>query len=354
MSKLGHHTVGHYSESVFTVDGHGVHVAMMQLAQAQQKLGITVKINPKGPEAIMHFHSAGPFAYLRLLRHRRIRVTTAHVTPYSLHGSIRWAPRLDRLVSAYLRSYYNKAHLIIAVSETSANELREIGVRPPIEVIPNGLDADIFRRSPHSRAIARETLGIETNARVVLTVGQIQPRKGIADFIELAERFPELSFIWVGDTLFGAASDGRKEIRRTLAKKPENLHFTGQVEHERVSFYYHAADIFVSLSSHETFGLAPVEAGMASLPLVLSKLPVFEEIFSAGAEASYLACQTLADYESAIRELLDSTSKREELARRAEEVMSAYTSETAALRTFASYQRLLMRSPTSRPPDWHA
>lgn len=37
---------------------------------------------------------------------------------------------------------------------------------------------------------------------VVLGVGQIQHRKGVLDFVEVAKEFPELQFVWAGGLLF--------------------------------------------------------------------------------------------------------------------------------------------------------
>lgn len=321
--------ITHVSETVSTVQGHGVHTAFCDLAAAHAALGFDVGINEDRRDGVLHVHTLGPASLRRLGRHRGLRVVSAHVTPGSLEGSLVGVRLYGAAFTAYLRAFYNQAHLVLAVSAEAAAELRGIGVRTAIEVVPNAVDAEPFRSSPAARTAARAVLGLDRDDVVVLGVGQVQPRKGVQEFAECARAMPDATFVWVGGTLFGAASAGRAEMGRVVADAPANLRFTGQLARAEVARYCRAADVFLFPSRHETFGMAPVEAGFAGLPLVLSDLPVFAEVFGAQPGA-YLPAGDVAGYVEHLRALRDDPGLRLRAGARAAAAVARYEGSRVA------------------------
>jgi glycosyltransferase involved in cell wall biosynthesis len=130
-----------------------------------------------------------------------------------------------------------------------------------------------------------------------------------------------------------------------MAATPPNVTFTGLVEHSEIPKLLRAADIFMFPSHQETFGLAPVEAALAGLPLVLSDLPVFSEIF-ASRETSYLPATSVTEYVNAITSLTASTELRETLGRRARAVGLAYDADRIARMTMTAYLEALDQLPS--------
>jgi glycosyltransferase involved in cell wall biosynthesis len=330
---------------MFTVQGHGVHTALLTLTAAQKKLGVPVEINARHSDSILHVHSAGPLALRRLRRHDGVKVISAHVTPATFPGSVIGAEKLAHATERYMRFLFNQGDLVIAVSDTVATELREIGVTSQIKVIPNGVDATKFAGRGPTREQARESLGLPPQKTIVLAVGQLQPRKGVQTFIEAARLLPDVEFLWVGGSLFGALSADRRKLKQAMAATPPNVTFTGLVEHSEIPKLLRAADIFMFPSHQETFGLAPVEAALAGLPLVLSDLPVFSEIF-ASRETSYLPATSVTEYVNAITSLTASTELRETLGRRARAVGLAYDADRIARMTMTAYLEALDQLPS--------
>ena len=60
-----------------------------------------------------------------------------------------------------------------------------------------------------------------TNEFVVTCVGQIQPRKGIYDFIETAEKCPDITFVWVGGTPFKGLTAEYKKLQTVVKNAPK-------------------------------------------------------------------------------------------------------------------------------------
>lgn len=338
--------INHYSESVHSVQGHGVHTAFTDLVAAQRRLGHDVGVNEDWRDGVLHIHTVGPSSLGRMLRHRGLRVVSAHVTPGSLRGSLNGVRLYGGVFTAYLRKLYDVADVVIAVSDAAATEVRDMGVSTPVVVVPNAVVTQTFRPTAEGRASARAELGLAADDFAVLSVGQLQPRKGVEEFVECARRLPDVRFIWLGDCLFGALSDGRARMRRVVAEAPPNVLFAGQKAREEVARHCWASDAFFFPSRHETFGMAPVEAAFAGLPLVMRDLPVFTGVF--GSNQAFLGAPDVDGFVAHLTALRDDPALRRSAARRAEAAVGRYAGEAIAERMVDLYDH--WTAHTSRRP----
>jgi len=102
-----------------------------------------------------------------------------------------------------LRFALPRARRVVAVSRPLADEVAGFGVpRERIDVVPNGVDSDLFR--PADRAAARAELGHGGDRRRwILYVGRLEPAKGVLDllgaFTRLAARRDDVRLVLVGD-----------------------------------------------------------------------------------------------------------------------------------------------------------
>lgn len=269
------------SESEFTVQGHGVHTAYIELTNALRKIdGVEVVVNKKGPCDITHIHTVGLYALGRLLFDRSKKVVSAHIVPASLVGSLVGAKFWLPLARRYLRWFYNRADMLFAVSDETKRELRSLGVTKPIEIVYNLIDTTRYANNPEIKREARRELGLNDSDWMVVGAGQVQPRKRVDDFVRVARLLPDMKFTWVGGMPFGKLAADNKSMQSMIDNAPSNVHFTGIIDHERVRTYYLAADVFWLPSNQETFGLVVVEAAAAGLPVVLRDIPDYKETFA--------------------------------------------------------------------------
>ena len=267
------------SESTFTVRGHGVHSIYEEQFRAiccMDDVELVSGIGSCGPGTILYAHTIGPVALARMIVHRGPVIVAAHITPASFLGSIRGAKYSLGLTSKYLRFAYNRADVIVAVSASAAAELESLEVHAPVEVLCNSIDEHDIQNLLYLRESLREEFSWRDQV-IVLAVGQIQPRKGIDDFIACARALPHLRFIWVGGMPFGCLSAERGRMLRISSEAPPNVDFMGMKSRSEVFRFYAAADIFFMPSHHETFGLAVLEAATAGLPIVVRDLACYRE-----------------------------------------------------------------------------
>jgi len=165
-------------------------------------------------------------------------------------------------------------------------------------VIPNGLDLARFPRCDRS---GRDRL-------TVLTVGSVQAAgKNALDILDVASGLPpsRFRFVHVGG---GPASAGA--FNRS-ARLPEGVDFTHIPWSERIEDHYREADLFLSFSRHEGFGLAIAEAAASGLPLVLRRCYGITECIEDGKQALY--CDEIQDFISRIETLAEDRPLRERL-----------------------------------------
>jgi len=284
------------SESEFFPKGHGVHTAYLNHVAMLKKLNMEVLTNSLKKADVVHIETIGPFGLYKLLSSPKT-VVSAHVIPASFEGSLTGTRYWLGSAKRYLRFFYNKANLVLAVAPKVKSELEKIGVKQRIEILPNPVNTLVFKRDAELRTLGRKRFGLNTDNRVVLGVGQVQPRKGIGDFIKIAQELPEFTFIWVGSQPFGALTTQSEELQQLLKFPPKNFIKASGVPYSRMPQVYNASDIFFFPSYQENASMSIIEAASSGLPLVLRDLAEYRLLYKKG----YLACSKNSEFKTDIQ-----------------------------------------------------
>ncbi len=168
------------------------------------------------------------------------------------------SPRIEEME----RAMAERADSTIAVSRKLADELRdEFGIEP--HVIHNG-----FSRKRRSGIDVKEELGI--NGRMFLFVGRHAEQKGLEHLVYGFSKFldgNEGTLVIGGD---GHMKDALEEFVEILGIQ-ENVVFTGFIPEDELGDFYSSADVFVSPSINEPFGLTVTEAVEAGTTVVATE-----------------------------------------------------------------------------------
>lgn len=114
--------------------------------------------------------------------------------------------------------------------------------------------------------------------KVIINVGRKDPSKdyqALYKAISLAyDDYKKLAFWQIGN----------KDYLREKIKADENLTLTstGKIDQKELTNYYHASDIYVSSSKHESFGKVLIEAMAAGLPVVATATTGSKEVIKDG------------------------------------------------------------------------
>lgn len=149
-----------------------------------------------------------------------------------------------------------------------------------ISTIPCGVDLQDFY--PIDQAVARIVLDWDRDEKVILQLGRMVKRKGVANVVKaLAILNEEQDFaarlVVVGGATEIPDAEVTPEIGRlqNLAEDlgvADNVTFAGRKNRDELKFYYNAADVFVSTPWYEPFGMTPLEAMACGTPVIGSNV----------------------------------------------------------------------------------
>jgi 1,2-diacylglycerol-3-alpha-glucose alpha-1,2-galactosyltransferase len=312
----------------------GMHTAFLNHLSLLKTQNHTIAVNRLWKSDITHVHTIGPFAFWKLLTSKHT-VASSHLLPESFIGSYQGGNFFQPMIRAYLRFFYNKADIIIALTKKTEKDLRALGVTSNIIVLPNPIDNRIFYKGEALRKKGREKYHIEKEQIVILGTGNIIPRKGIADFIALAKRFPDIKFIWAGGNVFAQFLSAKQED--FTKNVPQNLTFIGHVINEKMPLVYNTADIFLFPSYQEIAPMAILEAASCGLPLILRDLPEYKELY----QEDYLGAKNIDEFAKAIKQLQKKDAFYQQKVKASFHLASRFSYETIGKELLTCYQSLL-------------
>lgn len=169
----------------------------------------------------------------------------------------------------------SRADVLIASTEEEADHLVALYGAPPaaVKTIYPGVDHELF--TPGDRGRARTRLGVAGDAAVLLTVGRIQPLKGLdlavdtlVQLVPALERPVELVIVGGASGPSGETYATAIERRAAAAGVGDRVHLVGPQPHEAMVDFYRAADAVLVCSYSESFGLSALEAQACGIPVV--------------------------------------------------------------------------------------
>lgn len=329
-------TVNVISESAFTVKDQGVHTAFLNTVGLLKSRGIDVRTNSRQKADITHIHTVGPFSLMKLLSNKPT-VVTAHIVPQSFVGSLVGDRYWNGTFGVYLRYFYNKADLVLAVAPLVKEQLEKLGVTTRIEIFPNPIDHTHFKKDKTLREEGRKLLGLSEQEKVIIGVGQVQPRKGIEDFIGVARALPDYTFLWIGGRTFGKMMAGAASIDKIIKSKPDNFHMAGTFEYKDMPKICNAADVFLFPSFQENAPMALIEAAATGLPLVLRDIKEYNLLYG----ENYLKGTDIQSFTQVVKDVLTDKKKYDEASKGSVILSNKFSYETLSDKLLGYYKSLL-------------
>ena len=156
--------------------------------------------------------------------------------------------------------------------------------------IYNWIDLDVFK--PHGTSELRKTMGMVDDF-VVLGIAQSwSEAKGLSVFIQIANRFPLVKVIMVGNIT--------EEQKVSL---PANVITPGSLSSKSIlSDYYAMADVFINPSVQETFGKVTAEALSCGTPVIANNATANPELV--GDCGALVNDNNIDDYSMALNDII--------------------------------------------------
>jgi glycosyltransferase involved in cell wall biosynthesis len=230
-----------------------------------------------------------------------------------------WAARA--VCKRYMRQcYVPRFDFHVAASEYIAGEVRRLlpeRLRDRLHVCPMGVDFEAYREPNDGNGIRQELLrrvGGRESTTLVLYAGRLSKEKNL---LVLPAVLAKLSGHPRSDHRLLIAGDGpfADQLRDALEElTPGRSLFLGHCQREELRALYHAADVFIHANPREPFGIAPLEAMAAGLPLVA---PASGGVLTyANEQNAWLCANTAAACAEAVERVhADNEMRRQKIAR---------------------------------------
>ena len=222
---------------------------------------------------------------------------------------------------------------VVCVSEAVRRQTAPRVPHARVEVVYDGFDAEAFRRLPVTPdAEFRARHDIAPGARVAVSIGGIQRRKGLLDLVEAAAlaRRSDIVFLLAGaesEPEFAATLKERIGARRLA----DRFRFLGFQENVRDVLAH--ADVLVHPSLSEGFGFTVIEAMAAGRPVVATRCGGPEEIVREGVTGRLVAPGDPPALAAAIDRVLEDPGRAAAMGEAGRRDVERFTLEATARRT---------------------
>lgn len=183
----------------------------------------------------------------------------------------------------------HEADHIVTVSQWTKNiAIKHYGVdEERISVVHNG----VSQRNAELSAVAPPPPGV----KVVTFYGRITHQKGPLYFVEAArrvlEKFNDVHFVVAG------AGDQLPAMIERIAhlRLSSHFHFTGFLRGADIDRVWKMSSVYVMPSVSEPFGIAPLEAIEAGVPVIMSRQAGVAEVMPHAIKVDFWNCEALAE-----------------------------------------------------------
>lgn len=172
----------------------------------------------------------------------------------------------------WIRKAYNQASIITAPSQfTRESIIKYSRTKTPVKIIHNGVNFSRFQKK-YDISKLKNKYG---DKKILLTVGQLRPRKGQDIVIEalaiLKQKRNDFHYLVVGEGTF------LNFLEELVSKNnlEKDVSFVGSIEGEELVKYFQACSIYIHTSrlinwKFEGFGIVYLEASACGKPIIAS------------------------------------------------------------------------------------
>lgn len=180
---------------------------------------------------------------------------------------------MSSFIRKYTSSNYQGFDIVLSPSNFAKKYLNEIGINN-VEVVRIGIDTDIFK--PMDKSEHKRLWGIPQDRLSFLYVGRFSKDKGIYDLVDV---FKTLDALDENRFFFHLVGAGPEENRLREVLNKSNFRITPYIDQQQqLASVYNSADVFVSCSTSDTYGISILEAQACGLPVVAYQNTSFQEL----------------------------------------------------------------------------
>ncbi|MFC1936804.1 glycosyltransferase [Chloroflexota bacterium] len=221
-----------------------------------------------------------------------------------------------------------------------------------VSIIPPGVDIRHFYPIPKDEA--RDYIGLPLDVKLLLTVGRIEPLKGIDILLRAVAKLHDSRNIEKQNICLaiigGDASVSDGEMSHEMARLQrikadldlhETVYFLGKQPQDKLPYYYSAADIMVMPSHYESFGMVALEAMACGTPVVASQVGGLAYLIQDGLTGFHVPDRDPEVLKKRLTAILDNEDLQKSMSSNAVGYAKNYSWEIVARQVIDLYEELI-------------
>lgn len=175
-----------------------------------------------------------------------------------------WRKRLA--LGLYQRADLDTAALLFATADQEAENIRSLGFRQPIAIVPNGVEMGLL-----GTCVSTKMKVHESDIRTVLFLSRIHPKKGLLNLIKVGADCvpPNWRLCLAGPDEGGHLAEVLRLVRNSHLEEVVSTTL-GRLKGRRVALFF-SSDLFVLPTFSENFGVVVVEALAHGVPVITTR-----------------------------------------------------------------------------------
>ncbi|MGA2640621.1 MAG: glycosyltransferase [Spirochaetia bacterium] len=273
---------------------------------------------------------------------------TAHELPSKMleWGLVRYlrgilqSPLLHALTRTYLVSFCRHCTGVVALNRAAADDIRGIGYRGRLFVIPNGRSLALYNGTAPA--------DIQSTEKVLTFVGDFGPRKNQKYLVSMMNHLPEeYRLLLVGHDVDHRY---RREVDAAIGPKlRRRVSCTGRLDHSRIPAQLAKTHLWVSASLMEVQSLAVLEALASGTPVLGLSNATIDELVDSRVGMRLDRHATPEQFAQAVRAICEADAESyRSMCRNARERVRPYDWANAIRLTEQMYERSLRKGLPAR------
>jgi len=211
--------------------------------------------------------------------------------------------------------------------------------RRQLTYVPHGFAS---RATTLTKQASRKRFNLPANETILGCVSRLNTTKRLGLAIRLLPLMPDVHLALVGQ---GPDEENLRNTANEL-EVTDRVHFIGEIPSTDIGEFLVGLDVFVFPSIAETFGLAPVEAAQAGIPVVCSDIPIMREVLEVdGRPCALFVDVKIADaFASSVQQILSDSNLYEQLSSQGRQLKTEHSINGM----IDGYKALIRCSPSSQ------
>lgn len=271
-----------YFESQDKIKKSGIGRALKHQMIALSANDVAYTLDPKDTYDIAHINTyfLKSRRLLKRLKKQGIPVIVhGHSTKEDFRDSFRFWRLMALWFNPNLLWFYRNADFVITPTAYSKRLIDSYQTGTEVAHISNGIQVNEYAYDQTKVDAFKKYFNIKDGEKVVIGVGFPFNRKGIKDFFAVAEKRPDITFIWFG---FLQRALTQINVLRAIKHRPKNVLMPGYIDNAIIKGAYHYAECLFFPSHEETEGIVVLEALASHCPVLVRDVGVYEDWLTDG------------------------------------------------------------------------